>query len=80
MAQEWATAKFSPQGFENSSVFLNRRDPRPLTPYPGSSTIENAAEDEMARGACGILHNNSKGEQLREYLQAGRPSRNAEGA
>jgi hypothetical protein len=79
MAQESATAKFSPQGFENSPVFLNRRDPRPLTPYPGSFTIEHAAHHQFARGPCGILKKKSKGKKVAAHLQPGRLSRNAEG-
>ena len=79
MAQQSATAKFSPRGLVNSSVFLERRDPRPLTPYPGSFTIEHAAQHEIARGPCGILKKKSKGKQLGAYLQPARLSRNAEG-
>jgi hypothetical protein len=79
MAQEPATAKFSAQGFENSSVFFNRRDPRPLTPNPGSFTIEHAAHHQFVRGPCGILQKKSKGKKVAAYLQPGRLSLNAEG-
>jgi hypothetical protein len=80
MTQHSAAAKFSPQHLENSVVFLESRDPRPLTLFTVSSTIDHAAKYEQTRGTCGVLGNKSKGKQLGEYLHSERAARNAVGA